>query len=254
MITRHHLALAPICTLLISSSLLPFDPVLLVVVIAGSCAGAILPDFQMKKPKSPGLLTLPWLAAQFSRIICIPIMCTFYSVILPAPPNAIDKRMTHSLPGILFVFAAVAGISSLPLLFIRNGVVLSLVKMFLLGVILGLALHLMEDLCTRKGISPLFPFGSVSISGSIRPCNRTDPRIARFHAQHCSALIAFLTFRMTGLMPASLFEGVGLLVLCVILGSMIYLSDVSLTGVHTPVNIPRHPSPTPYPFSPRASP
>ncbi len=253
MITRHHLALALLCTPLISSMLLPSDPALLVVVIAGSCTGAVLPDFQMKKPKSPGLLTLPWLVSRFSRIVCIHIMCPLYSVILPAPPDAPDKRLTHSLPGILFVFAAVAGVVYVPLLFLRSGAGLSLARMFLFGVVLGLVLHLMEDLCTRKGISPLFPFCSASISGSIRPCDATDPRIGRFHAQHCSALIAFLAFRMTGLFPASLSEGLGLFVLCGILGSMVYLSDVTLISPPPPGKLPLHPSHAPHPFSPRAS-
>ena len=254
MITRHHLALALICTLLISSSLLPFDPVILVVVIAGACAGAILPDFQMRKPKSPGLLTLPWLVTRFSKSVCVPVMCAFYSAVLPAKVGSTDKRLTHSLPGIIFIFGAVAGISSVLLLVTGDGAVLSLLKMFLLGIVLGLVLHLVEDLCTRKGISPLFPFGSISISGSIRPCNRADQRIARFHAQHCSALIAFLAFRMTGLMPASLFEVISLLVLCAILGSMVYLSDVTLAGVPSPESLLRHQSHNPVPFPPRASP
>jgi hypothetical protein len=249
MITRHHLALTLMCTLLISSSLLPFDPVILAMVIVGSCTGAILPDFQMRKPKSSGLLTPAWLVAQFSRTICIPVMCFLYSVIFPAPPDAKDKRLTHSLPGVFFIFAAVAGISSVPLLIIRNWAVLSLVRMFLLGIILGLVLHLVEDLCTRTGISPLFPFGSVSISGSIRPCNEADRRIARFQAQHGTTLAAFLGLQVTGFLPAPVLGEMRFIGICAVLGLMIYLSDVTLDGAHPSADHLRNAPPVPHSFS-----
>lgn len=61
-----------------------------------------------------------------------------------------------------------------------------------------MSLHLIQDLCTRKGITPLFPFSEMEVSGSIRPCDRYDPRIFRFHVQH---FIAACLIYFTGLPP-----------------------------------------------------
>ena len=46
MITRHHVALAMLCTTIICSALVPSDPVLITVICLGTCTGAILPDIQ----------------------------------------------------------------------------------------------------------------------------------------------------------------------------------------------------------------
>jgi len=236
MITRHHLALAMMCTLLICSVLLPLDLFIISAAMAGACAGAILPDFQMKKPKRLGLLTCAWLVAQFSKEICVPAMCSIYSGSLPRAPDVGDKRLTHSLPGVSFVFIVVAGITLMPVFLTGNGAVLSLSGVFLAGVILGMTLHLVEDLCTRRGISPLFPFSSVSISGSIRPCNGADRRIARFQTQHGLVLGVFLALHATGLLSIPLLREMCLPALCVLLGWMIYLSDVTLGGSQPPAD------------------
>ena len=230
MITRHHLALALMCALLISSSLLPFDPVTLLMIIAGSCTGAILPDFQMRKPKRIGLLTCAWLIARFSRVICVPAMCSLYSRILPVAPDAGDKRLTHSLSGISFILIIVSGIVLIPVLLTGNGTFLSLSRFFLAGLILGMGLHLAEDLCTLRGISPFFPFSSCTLSGSIRSCNTADRRIARFQAHHALVLGTFLVLHATGILPAPFLQEMCLPGLCVLLGGMIHLSDVTLGG------------------------
>jgi uncharacterized protein YqgC (DUF456 family) len=133
----------------------------------------------------------------------------------------------------------IAGIALVPVLLIRDGAVLSLSCVFLAGVILGLALHLAEDLCTRKGISPLFPFSSCSLSGSIRPCNGADRRIARFQAQHGSVLGVFLALHATGILPIPLLREICLPALCVLLGWMIYRSDVTLGGSQQPADYTR---------------
>ena len=215
------------CAILLWSALLPGDLFILALVTAGTCAGAILPDFQMKKPKQTGLLTLAWLISRFTGLICMPALCSIYSQILPVAPDAGDKRLTHSLPGIAFILAMVTGLTLVPVLFIGYWTILSLSRFFLGGVILGMALHLLEDLCTMKGISPVFPFSSFSISGSIRPCNGADLRIARFQAEHASVLGIFLALHATGFLPVPLLQEMSVAGICVLLGCMVYTSDVT---------------------------
>ena len=95
---------------------------------------------------------------------------------------------------------------------------------------LGLVLHLIEDMCTRKGITPLFPFSTTMVSGSIRPCDTTDRRIAQFHFYHCSVAGIILGFQYLGS-----WQGIASVPLCLFalgscLGMMIWSSDVSISS------------------------
>ncbi|MEI7649206.1 MAG: hypothetical protein WCJ47_05790 [Methanomicrobiales archaeon] len=47
MITRHHVALVILCNTILCSALVPFDPVLILVICLGACTGAIQSDIQM---------------------------------------------------------------------------------------------------------------------------------------------------------------------------------------------------------------
>jgi membrane-bound metal-dependent hydrolase YbcI (DUF457 family) len=229
MITRHHLILTMACTILVGSVLLPSEPVGIGAAVAGALAGAILPDFQMRRPKRPGLLTGAWLISRFTWRICIPAMQSVYSMLHIRSPDREDKRLTHSLPGIGFIFIAAAGIILIPVFVTGNGRLFSLSLVLLSGLLFGLGLHLVEDLCTMKGISPLFPFDACTISGSIRPCNAADTRIARFQAQHGMTVGIFFTLHATGLLPAPILLSTCIIGLCALLGWMIHLSRVKAT-------------------------
>jgi hypothetical protein len=104
---------------------------------------------------------------------------------------------------------------------------------FLGGVILGMALHLVEDLCTRKGIWPFFPINPGTIAGSIRPCDRTDPRIAQYHLQYCMILLVLTGLKSQGLLPQALFLLISILGISVCLGMMVVLSEVSVSSENT---------------------
>jgi hypothetical protein len=227
MITRHHLILTMACTLLVGSVLLSSEPVGIGAALTGAFAGAILPDIQMRRPRRPGLLTGAWLITRFTGMICVPAMHSVYSKILTPSPDREDKRLTHSLPGIGFIFIVAAGIILIPVFVLGNGPLFSLSLVLLSGLIFGLGLHLVEDLCTMKGISPFFPLTASTISGSIRPCNPADTRIARFQAQHATALGIFLALHATGLLPAPLLLPMCISGLGALLWWMIHLSRVT---------------------------
>lgn len=139
-----------------------------------------------------------------------------------------DKRLTHSVPGIFFLWLILAAVLLIPVMLAMGSTARYLMAAFLGGVMLGLVLHLLQDLCTRKGITPLFPFSTVKVAGSIRPCNTTDRRIAQFHFFHCS--VAGI---LTGLQIIGDWQVTPSLPLCILalgscLGMMIWSSDVEL--------------------------
>ena len=228
MITRHHVIISLMCSIFAGFAIVPKDPFLMIIFSSGTCLGAILLDIQMKEPKKFCNLTLAWYFTRFTRTLCVPVMCSCYRLIgLGVEPC--DKRLTHSVPGIAFS----AGIIAALLCCITAGTgIHSLVPvtiMFFAGLFFGMCLHMAEDLCTRKGIAPLYPFSETRVSGSIRPCNTGDRRIRQFHGQHCSVLTGFIVLTAMGVIPGTLVPLAGIIGIAVCTGPMWYLSSLRLS-------------------------
>ena len=233
MITRHHVALTILCTLILCSVLVPSDPVLIMVICTGACTGAILPDIQMKKPQGFQIRTFAWIISRFTSIISTPLICRLYQVLGGHTCDPGDKRLTHSVPGTVFLWATCAAFLLVPAFILAGGTALHLPAAFLGGVMLGLVLHLIEDMCTRKGISPLFPFSTTRVSGSIRTCDMTDQRIAQFHIYDCSVEGIVLGSQYLGNSNGMISVPVCLIALGSCLGMMIWSSDVSISREET---------------------
>jgi len=232
MITRHHVVLVILCTLILCGALVPSDPVLISVICLGACTGAILPDIQMKKPQGFKIRTVAWVITRFSSILCTPLICRLYHALSGRTFHTGDKRLTHSVPGILFLWTIVAAFLLIPSLILMSSAALYIPAALLYGVMLGMVLHLVEDLCTRKGITPLFPFSTTRISGSIRPCDTSDRRIAQFHFYHCSVAGIIIGFRFLGSWQGASSLSVCLLALGSCLGMMCWSSNVSISAEH----------------------
>lgn len=228
MITRHHMALALMCALIFCSSFFLSDPVMMALVIAGTCIGVLLLDIHMTRPKHLTFRTAAWLIVQFPRRICSPLLCRIYTHTRHPVQDPADKRLIHSIPGVLFVFACTCMILCIPAYAIGSVFVIGSTATFLGGVLLGMVLHLVEDLCTRKGIFPFFPFSPWTIAGSIRPCDKTDPRIAQYHIQHCTVFLVFFGLDSLGILAPALFLPFSIAGLGICLGSMVYFSEVTI--------------------------
>ncbi|MDO9550260.1 MAG: metal-dependent hydrolase [Methanoregula sp.] len=245
MITRHHVALAILCTLILCGVLVPSDPFLILVISLGACTGAILPDIQMKKPQGMFQIRMAgWIVTRFSSILCTPIICRLYHALSGRTFHFGDKRLTHSVPGILFLESVLSAFLLVPAFIFLSSASWYLPVAFLCGVIFGLVLHLLEDMCTRKGITPLFPFSTTKVSGSIRPCDTTDRRIVQFHFYHCSVAGIIIGFQFIRDWQDASSVPVCIFALASCLGMMIWLSDVSIscepaeygaTGIRIPV-------------------
>ena len=156
MITRHHLALALICALIVFSPLIFSNPLIVAIIGAGTCLGAILPDIHMSRPKHFSLRTLAWGVVQIPKILCALALGRIYARWGDPISDPSDKRLTHSLPGVLFIATCASVFLYIPAL-LANSAYAGYIGLFLGGIFLGMGLHLAEDLCTRKGIFPFFP-------------------------------------------------------------------------------------------------
>ena len=188
MITRHHVALALLCSLTLACAAGGFDPFFALVLAGGTLVGVILPDIHMKRPKKNGFLTIGWCIAETGRQICVPVLSGMYRLFRGSVCEPNDKRLTHSVPGFLVYSLVITAVILPPALLAEKSIAGSFAMVFLAGTVLGYLLHLLEDLCTRKGITVFFPYSEQVIRGSIRPCDTADPRIGRFHVTHCLVL------------------------------------------------------------------
>lgn len=197
----------------------------------------------MSRPKKVSFRTLAWGVVQIPRRICTPLLCRIYMRLGYPIMDPSDKRLTHSLPGIFVITACAGLLLYLPALLARSTFVGD-VTLFLAGLLLGMGLHLAEDLCTRKGIFPLFPFSRVRITGSIRPCDKTDPRISRYQIQHGAVVSVLLFLESTGIMAPDLALLASLAGLEACMGIMVYSSDVTIQQDPGLAGTVRVPSPT----------
>lgn len=228
MITRQHLLLVLLCSVILSSAIMDHDPALAFLVAIGACLGAIIPDIQMKRPNNNPLRTSAWLIAQVGRQICTPIICIFYSRIFGIDCNPEDKWLTHSLPGVILNFGILSATLSVPVFISGDEIPALLVMGFLAGLLFGMFLHLTEDCCCRKGIALFYPFNDTRIYGSIRPCDVIDRRITGFYVYHATVLFFFLLIQSA--VQISLYEMIafGIFSICLCVGSMIWQSHVRI--------------------------
>jgi membrane-bound metal-dependent hydrolase YbcI (DUF457 family) len=245
MITRHHIALTILCTMILCSALVPPDPVIILIIYAGAAIGAILPDIQMKKPRIFRTRTIAWMVSRFSSSIFTPIICRLYRNLWGRTCDPLDKRLTHSVPGILFLSMMSAGILLVPTIILTGSSAMNIPMAFFCSILLGLVLHQTEDMCTYKGITPLFPFSTMTIAGSIRPCDTADRRIAQFHFYHCSMAGIILGFQYLGGLHGVASVPICLFGLCSCRGMMIWSSDIRISREYTGDPVPKNPYPDP---------
>ena len=244
MITRHHITLAILCTLILTVAVIPGNYWMMGLIMLGAVIGSVLPDIHMKKPSRLRLLTAAYYLTRFCERVCMPVMKFFIRNLLNTPIADKDKRATHSMAGLFFIFVTMAGFVFIPVWISGNLIILIAAETFLSGIAGGLVLHIIADMCTKKGITPFFPFSTLQVSGSIRPCNPDDRRIAGYHSILCLVLAVVITMPGYGKSPVmieELFAPLGLL-LC--FGTMLYFSrtrvkkDWSTSG--TPANVSEH--------------
>ncbi|MEN6609821.1 MAG: metal-dependent hydrolase [Methanoregulaceae archaeon] len=231
MITRHHLMLAGLGTGILGLILIPRDPAGILFLVLAACLGAILPDFHMKKPRTAKIRIPAWYIAQFTLRFLLPVINRVYRLIRKNT-NTLDKKMTHSFIGIFLIFWILtfitAGISTGLILLSGATEILHISGLFLLGLFTGLVLHLFADLCTKKGIAPFYPVSTICVSGSIRPCDTSDPRIRRYIICNVVIILLLLTARYAGAGSSSVFI-LGLLGFLLCQGMMVAQSDLTLS-------------------------
>jgi hypothetical protein len=158
----------------------------------------------------------------------MPVMKWLSKKFLNTPIAGGDKRAAHSLAGLVSIAATMTVLACIPVVIPGAPVSPVIAGTFLSGLALGLVLHMIADMCTKKGITPFFPFSTVQVSGTIRPCNPDDWRIAGYHAELCIVLIVLVTLTDGGY-PETIRILSALAGLVAGIGTMLYCSEVRVT-------------------------
>ena len=229
MITRHHISLALGSLVILYLPLLAGSPSLLFVLAPGVCIGAVLPDIQMKKPANLQLLTFAWLIVHIFKTTFIRAYISVFHCIWQYRPVASDKRLLHSLPGLVFVSGiAVTTVVLSWALFPSDGYAHGM-RIFLGSIIFGMVFHFIADTCTRKGLCLFYPFSEAYLlAGTIRPCRRDDNRIRIFHGIVLSGAILVFFFTLAGIFPRNMEYIGGIAIFAVCTALMISMSGVQL--------------------------
>ncbi len=205
MITRQHIGLGLGSMAVLYFPLFFVHPFSIAAVSAGVCTGVLLPDVHMKKPtRSKGRYAL-WLIIQLFKATAVRLYLAVCRYLFDVHTGDNDKRLTHSVPGLLYLTALISSMIFAIELAFPAGPAVSLVKMALAGFIIGLLFHFLEDICTKKGMYPFYPFSDAfQVSGCIRPCNKDDPRIRLFHVLFAAVTAGIFLLYTCGLCPGYL--------------------------------------------------
>lgn len=246
MITRHHVTLTILCSIIPAGILFSFNPIMAVLMIMGTVIGSIIPDIHMHRSKTSVIRRIPWAIAQMGRVLCIPPMQVIYCKVFGINADPRDKRLTHSIPGLFLYSLIIAVVSGALETLFSPGIPPATAMGFSCGIIMGLALHLAEDMCTKKGIFPAFPFSAWCVAGSIRPCNTDDHRISEFHILYATMAVGYLILIFPLGEPTidTLIGGAAIIALCV--GLMMYRSEVHVRA-DTPLQVYNMDTVTAYP-------
>jgi hypothetical protein len=229
-IIRHHVGLALCSVLILYFPLIATDPEILMAIAAGTVIGVVLPDIHMKKPRRHKELLFPWfIVLIFKKTLLQPYLWINWKLSIQNIGTE-DKRQTHSLPGLFFITLVSASLIGLIILVFPFSQGTYPLEIFLSGIVIGFILHFLEDICTKKGVVPFFPFNDrFRISGSIRPCERSDRRILYFHAYLIGTVALLFLSYYTGACPGYLEWPVSIVALVICTTVMMHCSDVRIT-------------------------
>jgi membrane-bound metal-dependent hydrolase YbcI (DUF457 family) len=239
MITRHHITLAALCSLILIAAGFYTSLLSASIFIAGTVLGSVVPDIHMKKPSRLRLLTGAYYLTRISETTCLPALKILYQRVLHIPIGDRDKHLAHSLPGIALFFTTMAAIAITAGSF--AGVPASDLTAFLTGFTLGLILHLVADMCTKKGVMPIYPFGGMQVAGTIRPCNTGDPRILCYHTGLSLALAGVMILSREIANPGTFVKDGALTVIAISSVAMLYCSRTRIMWG----SVPAGPAPSP---------
>ena len=114
MIIRQHIGLGLGSMAVLYFPLFFVYPFSIAAVSAGICMGVLLPDIHMKKPtRSKGRYAL-WLIIQPFKVIAVRFYLSICRYLFGVHTEDNDKRLPHSIPGLLYHIRDRTGVSRRP--------------------------------------------------------------------------------------------------------------------------------------------
>lgn len=178
MLSRDHIALSVLSSLVLFGWLFFQNPLFLIAISFGAFIGCLLPDTDLPRSKIDHMKGIPGFLGIITKYILNPLVVTIFEWILKKNIDRSHRGITHTIYGILTYSLLIEAVGLLFLLVFGVWGLLVGFSLFVCGLIFGGVLHLMEDSCTKTGILPFYPlnenrkyFGNISTydSNDMRP-------------------------------------------------------------------------------------
>jgi inner membrane protein len=146
-------------------------------ILCGIVIGCFLPDTDLPKSKIDHMKGIAGIFGVISKKILNPSVALIFEFLLKQPINHTHRGIIHTIYGIL-TYCLLIEIISLPFLFlIGAGESIIMYSFFVFGLFFGGVLHLMEDSCTKIGITPYYPLNPYKkYSGNISTFDPNERR------------------------------------------------------------------------------
>jgi hypothetical protein len=93
-----------------------------------------------------------------------------------------------------------------------------------------------------QGYRAPFPFSTIRVAGSIRPCDKADSRIAQYHFHHYSMAVVIFVLHLAGMWPQSVSVPLSVFALSSCLAMTVWFSEVR---IETDCLLPENSRPAP---------
>jgi membrane-bound metal-dependent hydrolase YbcI (DUF457 family) len=177
MLAEDHLKLSVFSSVILFGWLIFQNAMIFAAILGGVVIGCFLPDTDLPKSKIDSMKGIAGFFGIISKHILNPLVTLIFEFLLKQPIDQRHRGITHTIYGIL-TYCLLIEVISLPILF-WSGMWGSFIiySFFVFGLLFGGILHLMEDSCTKTGITPFYPLNQIKkYSGNISTFDPNERR------------------------------------------------------------------------------
>ena len=177
MLSKDHFVLSIFSDFILFSWLFFQNPFFFFAITFGVFIGCLLPDTDLPKSRIDYLKGITGFFVFITKNFINPLVAIIFEFVLKKPIDRGHRGITHTIYGILTYCLIIEGIGLLLFFVLRTGGFITGYSLFVFGLFFGGMLHLMEDSCTKSGITPFYPLnGDKKYSGNVSTFNLKEKR------------------------------------------------------------------------------
>lgn len=183
MLSRDHFMLSILSVIILFGWLFFQNALFFLAISLGVFVGCFLPDTDLPRSKIDHMKGVPGFFGVITKHILNPLVALFFEWVLKKPIDRGHRGITHTVYGISTYCLLIEGAGLLGILVLGWWQFIAGFSLFVFGLFFGGILHLMEDACTKTGVSPFYPINEGrKYSGTISTydVNEMRPKLFTF--------------------------------------------------------------------------